>query len=214
MNQSYDRLTASTITATDELVVQSGANMYLGGKAQENAMPASVSIALAASATTDGMDITITVLDADGVRIPRMHDIRVWISESAIGAGLTGDSYSGTVTASVGTILTAITAKKEFTMVTAASGIAVLTAVASANPTDQYVAVSINGRVYVSGASGTNWEGAEMEWVSIMAATPPEYVWLWVADDLFTWPTMYCDGKFRTESGAPVLAWAVAKVRK
>lgn len=124
--------------------------------------PASVTIALAASATTDGMDITITVKDGDGRTIAAAHCIEVWISESAAGAGLTADSYSGTVTASTGAILTAYTAKKHFSVVTAATGIAVMTAVASANPTDQYVCVRnpLSGRVIVSAVSGANWEGA------------------------------------------------------
>lgn len=160
-DQTYDSLTASTVTATTELVLPSGAVLYHGGKARENAHVASISIALAASATTDGMDITVTCLDATGGRIPRMQMIDVWISEDSAGAGLTADSYSGTVTASVGTILTALTAKKHLRVLTAASGIAVITAVASANPVDQYVAASApNGRVFVSVASGTSWEGA------------------------------------------------------
>ncbi len=161
MAETHDRLTAETLTATSELVLPSGAILYRGGKSTENAEVASVSIALAASATTDGMEATITCLDASGARIPRMQKLEVWISESATGAGLTADSYSGAVTAATGTILTALTAKKHLSIVTAASGIAVILAVDSANPTDQYVAAAIpNGRVFVSGASGTNWEGA------------------------------------------------------
>lgn len=157
-----DYLEVTTLRAGSVVDVASGAVLYLGGKSAENAVVHSVSIALAASATTDGMDVTLTCLDAAGNRIPRMHALEVWISESAIGAGLTADSYSGTVTAATGTVLTALTAKKHFLLVTAASGIAVLTAVDSANPTDQYVAAKnpMTGRVHVSGASGTNWEGA------------------------------------------------------
>lgn len=124
--------------------------------------PATVTVALSKSATTDGMDITITVVDGDGNAIAAAHCLEVWISESSAGAGLTGDSYSGNVTAGTGAILTAFTAKKHFSLVTAATGIAVLTAVDSANPTDQYVCVRnpLNGRVIVSAASGTSWEGA------------------------------------------------------
>jgi hypothetical protein len=125
-------------------------------------VPSTVTIALAASATTDGMDITITVKDGDGNAIAANHCLEVWISEDAGGAGLTADSYSGTVTVSTGAVLTAFTAKKHFSVVTAATGIAVMTAVASANPTDQYVCVKnpLSGRVIVSAASGTSWEGA------------------------------------------------------
>jgi hypothetical protein len=121
------------------------------------------SIALAASVTTDGMDITITAKDANGATVARAVPFEWWISEDANGIGLTADAYSGTVTASVGAILTAITAKKHFKAITAASGIFTATAVASANPTDQYViaAKPITGLgVVVSAASGTSWEGA------------------------------------------------------
>lgn len=161
MDQTFDRMTASTVTASTELVLPSGANLYRGGKSAENAEVASISIALAASLTTDGMEATITCLNAAGGRIPRMHLLNVWISESATGAGLTADSYSGEVTAVTGTIKTALTAKKDLSVLTAASGIAVILAIDDANPADQYVAAAIpNGRVFVSAISGLNWEGA------------------------------------------------------
>lgn len=119
-------------------------------------------VALAASATTDGMTITITAKDASNNTVAQVVPVEVWISESSAGVGLTADSYSGTVTAGTGSIHTALTAKKHFLGVTAATGIMVMTAVDSANPTDQYVAVRRpNGTgVVVSSASGTNWEGA------------------------------------------------------
>lgn len=117
---------------------------------------------LAASSTTDGMDITITAVNGKGETVAAVTPVEVWISEDEDGIGLTADSYSGTVTAGTGSIHTALTAKKHFLGVTAATGIMVLTAVDSGNPTDQYVAVSKPDRrgVVVSGASGTNWEGA------------------------------------------------------
>lgn len=122
----------------------------------------SVTIALAASGTTDGMQITITAVDAAGDTVAAVHALDVWISEDANGIGLTGDSFSGTLTAGTGAILTAFTAKKHVRVVTAATGIAVLTLVDSANPTDQYVAcrAPLGSGVVVSAASGTNWEGA------------------------------------------------------
>lgn len=123
--------------------------------------PVTVDIALAASSTTDGMDITLTVQDGDGA-IAANHYLEVWISEDSGGAGLTADSYSGSVTAGTGAILTAFTAKKHFAVVTDENGVAVLTAVASTNPDDQYVCVKhpVTGTVLVSEVSGTNWEGA------------------------------------------------------
>lgn len=158
---SYERLSATSLRVTEELVLPAGAILYRGEKAADKAELHSITVALAASATTDGMAITITCLDAAGNVIKRVQRLDIWISESAIGAGLTADSYSGTVTASTGTILTAHTAKKHFSVLTAATGIAVLVAVDSANPVDQYVAAATpDGRVYVSAISGTNWEGA------------------------------------------------------
>lgn len=161
-DQSIERLTVQSLRVEQEIELVSGAKFYPGGKSQENAQVASLSITLAASATTDGMEATIKCLDAAGVVIPGVRALEVWISESAAGAGLTADSYSGTVTAATGTINTALTAKKHFLLVTAASGIAVLLAVDSANPVDQYVAAKNpdTGKVHVSSASGTNWEGA------------------------------------------------------
>lgn len=119
-------------------------------------------VALAASSTTDGMDITITAVNGKGETVAAVTPVEVWISEAATGIGLTADSYSGTVTAGTGSIHTALTAKKHFLGVTAATGIMVMTAVDSANPADQYVAVATPDRksVVVSSASGTNWEGA------------------------------------------------------
>lgn len=137
-------------------------NSTNGFKVNGTLSPVNVTIALAASATTDGMDITITCVDGDGTAIAAAHTLEVWISEDSAGIGLTADSYSGTVTAGTGAILTAFTAKKHFSVVTAATGIAVMTAVASANPADQYVCVKhpVTGVPIVSAASGTNWEGA------------------------------------------------------
>lgn len=121
-----------------------------------------VDIALAASATTDGMDITITMQDGAGTAIDAVHRFEWWISEAATGIGLTGDTYSGDVTTGTGTEWEEIVAKKHYVGLTAATGVYVATAVDSANPADQYVAVvhPVTGKVIVSGASGTNWEGA------------------------------------------------------
>jgi hypothetical protein len=124
--------------------------------------PANVTIALAASGTTDGMDITFTVVDAAGAAIAEVHMLEWWISEAATGIGLTGDTYSGDVTTTTGTEYQQITDKKHYTGLTDANGVLVALAVASANPADQYVACKhpATGLVLVSEVSGTNWEGA------------------------------------------------------
>lgn len=119
-------------------------------------------IDLAASSTTDGIDVTLTAKDGNGNTVAAVTPVELWVSEAATGIGLTADSASGALTASVGAIHTALTAKKHILGVTAATGIMTLTLVDSANPADQYFAVAKPDRrgVVVSAASGTNWEGA------------------------------------------------------
>lgn len=119
-------------------------------------------VAIAASSTTDGMDITVTVKDAEGNTVAGVHNLEMYMSEAATGIGITADTYSGDLTATTGAIISALTAKKHWSVVTAATGIFAATLVASANPADQYVVVKkpLGSGVVVSAASGTNWEGA------------------------------------------------------
>ena len=122
-----------------------------------------VVINLAASATTDGCEAAFQVTDSAGAAVSGYHAIEAWISESAVGAGLTADAASGALTAVAdkGTILTALTAKKHVSAVTNSAGLLTLLIVDSANPTDQYFACKVpaTGRVVVSAASGTSWQG-------------------------------------------------------
>jgi hypothetical protein len=126
--------------------------------------PSTATIDLAASATTDGMTITVTVRDAAGKAVPATTTFTLWMSEAATGAGLTADTYSGdlTIVSGYGLILVPLTAKKAWIVQTNSSGVFKATLVASANPADQYVvaALPLAGGVVVSGVSGTNWEGA------------------------------------------------------
>jgi hypothetical protein len=122
-----------------------------------------VAVALAASATTDGMEVTLTVQDADGNTVAAVHNLEFWFSDATTGLGLTADAFSGALTCpSVGAILTALTAKKHAIVQTAATGICTLLIVDSANPTDVYACVRNphSNQPVVSDASGTNWEGA------------------------------------------------------
>jgi hypothetical protein len=122
-----------------------------------------VVINLAASATTDGCEATFQVTDSAGAAVAGVFAIEAWISESAAGAGLTADAASGALTAvsNKGTILTALTAKKHVSAVTNSAGLLTLLIVDSVNPTDQYFACKVpaTGRVVVSAASGTSWQG-------------------------------------------------------
>jgi hypothetical protein len=125
-------------------------------------VPTHYNIALAASSTTDGMDITVTVKNDVGDTQVAVQTFVMYMSEAATGIGLTGDTYSGDLTASAGTLIGALTAKKAWVCQTNASGVFTATLVASANPADQYVCVvhPLTTRPIVSVVSGTNWEGA------------------------------------------------------
>lgn len=130
--------------------------------APEDLINSDVVITLAASATTDGMDISVQFKDRNGDNYSGVIQFELWISEASTGIGLTADVYSGDVTTVTGTEMTEITSKKHFKLLTNASGLWSGLAVASANPTDQYIAVvhPATGKVIVSEASGTYWEGA------------------------------------------------------
>jgi hypothetical protein len=110
-----------------------------------------VTIAYAASVTTDGLEATLTVVDAAGVAIDAVHKLEVFITDDDIGGVLTSTAASGALTASTGAILTALTAKKHVTITTAATGIAVLLLVDSANTAgERFVVVNpVNGKVIV-----------------------------------------------------------------
>jgi hypothetical protein len=125
-------------------------------------VPTHFDIALAASVTTDGMTITVTAKNDVGGAQAAVQTFVLYMSEATTGIGLTGDTYSGDLTASAGTILGALTAKKAWLVQTNASGVFTATLVASANPADQYVCVvhPLTTRPIVSAVSGTNWEGA------------------------------------------------------
>ncbi|MCF8533038.1 MAG: hypothetical protein K9G48_08550 [Reyranella sp.] len=120
--------------------------------------PADVDIELAAGAA-DTLTATLTVKNAAGDAIEAVHMLEWWISEAATGIGLTADTYSGDVTTTTGTEYQQIVDKKHYTGLTDANGVLVISAVASAKPADQYIAVKhpLTGKVLVSAASGANW---------------------------------------------------------
>ena len=151
----------STVSLT-ELAILDGATVTTAELNILDDVCGSIDIALAASATTDGMDITVTVQDAAGTAIDAVHELEVWVSEDAQGEGLTGDTASGDLTWGTGTELQEIVSKKHYKVLTDVNGVAEATLVDSANPADQYIAVRhpVSGKVIVSAASGTSWEGA------------------------------------------------------
>ena len=126
----------------------------------DNAIATAVPV-LTAGATTDEMDITISVKDAAGSIIAAVHVLEVWITDSATAYTLTGTSASGALTAIDGGIITAHTAKKHITCVTPATGVINLSLVDNSNTAGEIVCVKLpNGGFSVSAASvGTSYEG-------------------------------------------------------
>jgi hypothetical protein len=123
----------------------------------------SATVAVAASATTDGMDITVTMKDQGGTTVTGVQNFVLFMSEDSAGADLTADDYTdGSMTASVGAVLATLTSKKCWLCQTADTGIFTGTLVSSENPADQYACVQLElgGAVIPSAVSGANWEGA------------------------------------------------------
>lgn len=87
----------------------------------------SVSFAIA-PASTNVSEVTITVKDGAGVAVAKVHYLDVWLSDAATGAGLTGTTASGTVTAKAasGAVIQINTAKKALRVQTLATGVFVL----------------------------------------------------------------------------------------
>lgn len=114
-----------------------------------------VTISYAASATTDGIEATYTVVDAAGTAIDAIHTLECYISDDADGSGLTATSASGALTAAAGTILTAHTAKKHVTANTNSSGVLTLLLVDNANTAGERFCVKnpVNGKIIVGDAT-------------------------------------------------------------
>lgn len=113
---------------------------YLSKKAVATGAGVKAAIALAAGAN-NVMGITITVQDEDGNTVAGVHQLDVWASELSTGLALTGDTYSGDLVATAGYILASPTAKKRWTVLTAATGIFTGNLTDTAEPQDQYIVV-------------------------------------------------------------------------
>jgi hypothetical protein len=118
-----------------------------------------VTVALTASTAANEMVITITAKDAAATTVAAVHQLEFWMSEAATGIGLTADAYSGDLVVGTGALHSAHTAKKHWSVVTAATGIFVGVLTDSAKPADQYVAIKrpLGAGIVVSAASGVNW---------------------------------------------------------
>lgn len=117
--------------------------------------PADVTIEYAASGTTDGIEATLTVVNAAGEALSGIHSLDVWISDDANGSGLTATGATGALTAAAGTILTALTAKKHVRANTNASGVLTLLLVDSANTAGERFCVAhpVSGAIIVGEAT-------------------------------------------------------------
>lgn len=102
-------------------------------------VPDTVSFAAAAGAS-DICNVTITVKDgtASPVALATARTVLVWLSDAATGLGATAVTASGTVTATTGTDLVDLTAKKVKVMQTDVNGVIVL-AITDAAKTGFYV---------------------------------------------------------------------------
>lgn len=90
-------------------------------------LPGVVTFAASAGAS-DIAEMTITVKDANGDPPAKPVMMDVWLSDAATGAGLTGTTASGTVTAksSSGVVIDTYTAKKALRCQTLANGTFIL----------------------------------------------------------------------------------------
>lgn len=110
----------------------------------------------AAAAAANVCNVLAQVVDAEGNAIAETFHFDLYLSDSAVGDGLTGTSASGTTAAvsDYGTVLVAMTAKKALRVQTNASGQFKL-AITDSSKTAFYIAAQIpggenDGRICVS----------------------------------------------------------------
>lgn len=119
---------------------------------------ASVSWGVAAGAA-DVCVMTGTIKDADGATIAAVKALRVYLSTSSSGAGVSATSYSTGASVTTGTTLVAVTANKVFDILTNSSGVFAISITDSGKPATEYgVAITpLTGAVNVSAASAALW---------------------------------------------------------
>jgi hypothetical protein len=105
---------------------------------------------VAAAGGSNVSEVTITVTDENGVAVPKVHHLDVWLSDDADGQGLTGTSASGTVTnkSASGRIIATHTAKKELRVETLKTGVFILE-ITDTGKTAFKVCASLNGKAVV-----------------------------------------------------------------
>jgi hypothetical protein len=92
-----------------------------------DAAPAALSFVAAAGGANEAQ-VTVQVRDASGSPLAGVRPLIVWLTDEASGAGLTGTTASGAVTAASGggTVAGTLTAKKALVVLTTAAGAFVL----------------------------------------------------------------------------------------
>lgn len=93
--------------------MQAAGSPILGQAVTLRGLPHSVTIALAAGAA-NVCTITVTVVDYDGVVVVGLHDLVLYTSSAATGAGISVVAYSGSIVAVTGKIIDTVTAKHSF----------------------------------------------------------------------------------------------------
>lgn len=125
-----------------------------GGVWEINNTPIGTTITFAITAAGANVsEVTVTVKDGAGSTVAGVHHFDIYLTDSATGAGLTGTTASGTVTAKAasGVVLSTYTAKKALRVQTLATGVFVLEITDTAK-SGFFVAavVPVTGRVVVS----------------------------------------------------------------
>lgn len=124
--------------------------------------PTGAEITLAASATTDGMDITVQLLNAQGQAVAGAYSFDLYISEDADGIGISTNDAGTDLAADTGAVIEAFAADLHWRVVTDDAGLFIGTIVDSDNPADLYVCViaPVSGAVIAEGPTeAASWEG-------------------------------------------------------
>ena len=124
------------VASGGELDVESGGALKIAGTqvtasaAELNAESAKVAsfTMTAAAGAANITEVTATAKDAAGATLAGVHNFDLWLSDATTGAGLTGTSASGTVTAksASGEVVGTFSAKKALRAQTLASGVFIL----------------------------------------------------------------------------------------
>ncbi len=126
-------------------------------------VPSSVTITYVASGVTDAIDVTLTVVNANGVAITGIFALEVWVSDTATGVVLTSTAASGAMTSgALGAVTATHTAKKHVLFATSGSGAGILRLVDSANTAGEYFCCRhpVTGQIITGPATvATDYEG-------------------------------------------------------